>query len=160
MDALFSDQDGPGWIGGDASYSTALPNGQEAFTFSDTLIGTAQPNGEASLTGLPHSSQLTGTMSTWQPTSAAPTPPQTLIPDGSGNDSWQPGHIWKGALSRFASMSSSSLRQLVRRLHGPSLGIASFSLSSGQPTFTSVTLIPTDANTQWGNAVTQSGGYD
>ena len=111
MDALFSDQDGPGWIGGDASYSTALPNGQEAFAFSDTLIGTAQPNGEASLTGLPHSSQLTGTMSDLATdvggTDAAP---QTLIPDGSGNDSWQTGasYMEGGTEQVFVNGSSQS----------------------------------------------------
>jgi hypothetical protein len=162
MDALFSDQDGPGWIGGDASYSTALPNGQEAFSFSDTLIGTAQPDGEASLTGLPHSSQLTGTVSDLSTdvggTEAAP---QTLIPDNSGNDSWQTGAVYMEGgteqvfVNEFAPVSGSLYDDFTGRA-----GIASFSLSSGQPTFTSVTLIPTDANTQWGNAMTQSSGYD
>jgi hypothetical protein len=162
MDALFSDQDGPGWIGGDASYSTALPNGQEAFAFSDTLIGTAQPNGQASLTGLPHSSQLTGAMPNLTTdvggTEAAP---QTLIPDGTGNDSWQTGAVYMEGgneqvfVNEFVPVSGSLYDDFTGRA-----GIASFSLSSGQPTFSSITLIPTDANTQWGNAMTQSGGYD
>ena len=47
LDSVFANQQGPGWIGGDATYSTALPNGQEAFAFSDTLVGTAQPSGTA-----------------------------------------------------------------------------------------------------------------
>ena len=52
LTSLMSNELGPGWIGGDATYSTELPSGNEAFVFSDTLIGTAQPNGSASLQGL------------------------------------------------------------------------------------------------------------
>ena len=39
---MIASESGPGWIGGDATYSTELPNGQEAFVFSDTMIGTAR----------------------------------------------------------------------------------------------------------------------
>ena len=39
-------------------------------------------------------------------------------------------------------------------------GIGVMSLSSGRPRLESIDLLPTDANTQWGNAMTQSGGYD
>ena len=39
-------------------------------------------------------------------------------------------------------------------------GIAVLSLATGTPKFSTIELIPTDANTEWGNAMTQSGGYD
>jgi hypothetical protein len=39
-------------------------------------------------------------------------------------------------------------------------GIAVMSLSSGEPVFSSITPLPTDPITQWGVAMTQSGGYD
>jgi hypothetical protein len=161
LDSVFADQEGPGWLGGDASYSTALPNGQEAFAFSDTLIGTAQPDGQASLTGLPHSSELTGTMSDLSTdvggTEAAP---QALIPD-AGTDSWQTGAVYMEGgteqvfVNEFAPVSGSLFDDFTGRA-----GIASFSLSSGQPVFENITLLPTGPYDQWGNAMTQSGGYD
>ena len=32
--------------------------------------------------------------------------------------------------------------------------------ADGMPTLSSITLVPTDPDTQWGNAVMQSGGYN
>ena len=58
LTSLFENQQGPGWVGGDEVYSTALPNNQESFVFSGTLVGTAQPDGEASFVGLPDNSAL------------------------------------------------------------------------------------------------------
>ena len=62
LDSVFANETGPGWIGGDGTYSTELPNGQESFVFSDTLIGTAQSSGLSSLTGMPHNSELVGAL--------------------------------------------------------------------------------------------------
>lgn len=39
-------------------------------------------------------------------------------------------------------------------------GIAVMSLASGKPVVSSMTLLPTDPDTQRGTAVTQNGGYD
>ena len=60
LKSLIANQSGPGWVGGDATYSTALPNGKEAFVFSDTLVGTAHPAG-ANVNAFVHSSELVGT---------------------------------------------------------------------------------------------------
>ena len=61
LDSLFDDQAGPGWLGGDATYSTALPNGQESFVFGDTLLGTAAPDGQiTTFNGMVHDSELVG----------------------------------------------------------------------------------------------------
>ena len=60
---LFADQAGPGWLGADGTYSTELPDGRESFVFSDTLIGTAEPDGLTSITGMPNNSELVGPLS-------------------------------------------------------------------------------------------------
>jgi hypothetical protein len=91
LDNDISSQVGPGWIGGDAGYSTALPNGNESFVFSDTVIGTAQTNGTATFTGLPNNSELVGALtalkSDYGGTYAAP---GNLISDINGSsDEWQ-----------------------------------------------------------------------
>ena len=62
LNNLLAGQLGPGWIGGDSTYSTRLPDGREAFVFSDTVIGTAQPDGTPSITGMAHSSELVGVL--------------------------------------------------------------------------------------------------
>ena len=87
-----SSQSGPGWIGGDATYSTALPDGREAFVFSDTLIGTVRPHGgPATITGVPRNGQLVGTLSHLRSEYGGTYRfPKPLIRDGRGkDDGWQ-----------------------------------------------------------------------
>src|SRR6202012_5451589 len=77
------------WIGADGTYSTRLPNGYESFVFSDTIVGTAQPSGMTSVSGMPNNSELVGPMpnldSDFQGTLGAP---QSLIPDPGGSSYW------------------------------------------------------------------------
>jgi hypothetical protein len=163
LDSVLDDQEGPGWVGGDATYSTALPNGREAFVFSDTLVGTAQSDGVASLTGMPHNSELFGTLPNLTGdlggTNAAP---QALIPDSNGPDvSWQVASTYmeNGEQLIFVNEFATVPGSLFDTYTGRS-AIAVMSLSSGKPTLVSFTPVPTDSITQWGNAMTQSGGYD
>ena len=161
IDDLFASQLGPGWVGGDASYSTALPDGEEAFDFSDTLVGTAQPSGAASVSGMPNNSELVGTSSNllndFDGTDAAPA---SLIPDTDGN-SWQVAatYMENGSqlifVNEFAPVSGSPFDMFTGRS-----GIAVMSLPYGVPVYNSMVAIPTDPNTQWGTAVMQSDGFD
>ena len=161
LDSLFADQVGPGWIGGDATYSTALPYGQEAFDFSDTLIGTAQSNDGASLMGMPHNTELVGSLpEVFSVYGGSYGAPEALIPD-TGSDAWQVAatYMENGSqlvfVNEFAPVSGSLFDTYTGRS-----GIAVMSLSSGKPTFGYLTLVPSDSETQWGNAVVQSGGYN
>ena len=89
LNSSVSNASGPGWIGGDATYSTELPNGTESFVFSDTLIGTAQANGSSSVTGMTHNSELVGTTPDFSTdisgTYGAPT---SLVPDTTPGNAW------------------------------------------------------------------------
>jgi hypothetical protein len=161
LNSLFTGQFGPGWIGGDATYSTALPYGEEAFDFSDTLIGTAQSDGSASVTGMPNNSELIGAMpNLTSDYGGSYTATEPLIPDSNG-DAWQVAgtYMENGSqlifVNEFATVASSLFDTYTGRS-----GIAVMSLASGTPTFSYLTLIPTDPDTQWGNAVMQSDGYD
>ena len=161
LNSLFTNQVGPGWIGGDATYSTALPYGQEAFDFSDTLIGSAQPNGGASLTGMPHNTEMVGNLpnltSDYGGSYGAP---EALIPD-SGTNSWQVAgtYMENGQqlifVNEFTPVAGSTFDSYTGRS-----GIAVMSLSTGQPSYSYLTPVPSDPDTQWGNAVMQSSGYD
>ena len=163
LNGVIANQLGPGWVGGDASYSTTLPDGREAFVFSDTLIGTAQPSGAANLKGMPHSSELVGNLpylvSDYAGTYDSPA---TLIPD-----TFDSGYTWQmddtlseGGnqlifVNEFEPVPGSVFDAFVGRS-----GIAVMSVpTDGMPTLASVTLLPTDPHTQWGKAVMQSGGY-
>ena len=163
LNNLLAGQLGPGWIGGDSTYSTRLPDGREAFVFSDTVIGTAQPDGTPSITGMAHSSELVGVLPNLVPDYGGTySAPLSLIPDAYNSQG-----IWE----TFATYTQGESQMIfVNEYTGPpgilSLsytgrsGIAVMSVpSQGPPKPSSVTLLPTDPNTEWGSAVVSSGGY-
>jgi hypothetical protein len=163
LDSLFANQRGPGWLAGDATYSTALPKGQEAFVFSDTLVGRARRDGAAVVTGVAHNSEMTGTMphlvGDLRGTYSSP---KALIPGPHGSNlSWQVASTYmeKGQqlvfVNQFAAVRGSPFDVYTGRS-----GIAVMSLSSGKPTLKALKPLRTDAVTQWGNALTRSGGFD
>ncbi len=163
LNNLLAGQLGPGWVGGDSTYSTRLPDGREAFVFSDTLIGTAQPDGTPSITGMAHSSELVGVLPNLVPDYGGTySAPLSLIPD-----TYNSGGIWE----TFATYTQGESQMIfVNEYTGPPgiltlsytgrSGIAVMAVpSQGPPTLSSVTLLPTDPDTEWGSAVVSSGGY-
>ncbi len=161
LDGVFANETGPGWLGGDMAYSTELPNGQESFVFSDTLIGTAQSSGLSSLTGIPRNSELDGVLPNLNTDiSGTYGSPSVLIPDPDGD------HWWTGStyvengnqlvyVNEFATVPGSAFDQFTGRS-----GIAVLSVSgTASPSFSSITLLPTDPDTEWGQAVVQNGSY-
>jgi hypothetical protein len=164
LDSVIASEAGPGWIGGDATYSTKLPSGQEAFVFSDTLIGTAQPSGSATITAFTHNSELVGQMPDLNGNYPGTTQsPETLIPDTTDSgDQWQVAatYVENGSqlvfVNEFIPVPGSQFDQYV-----DVSGIAQLTIpADGIPAFGSITLLTTDTDTQWGNAVMQSGGYN
>ena len=161
LDSLFDDRPGPGWVAGDIAYSTALPNGQESFVFGDSLFGTAQSDGVASLTGFGHGSELVGAMSDLKTdVGGTYSSPEPLVPDVAPA-TWQAGATYMEngdqliIVNEFDPVAGSLFSTFTGRA-----GIAVMSLASGKPVFSSVTPLPTDPVTQWGTAMTQSGGDD
>jgi hypothetical protein len=164
LDSVIADQTGPGWVGGDATYSTQLPDGDEAFVFSDTLLGTAQPSGVTQLSAFIHSSELVGKVPDLEGNFGGTTSaPQTLIPDTTDpGDQWQVSATYVENddqlvfVNEYTQAASSSA---IDQFTGHS-GIAIFSIQpDGMPAFDSVDLLPSDPTTQWGTSVTQNGGY-
>jgi hypothetical protein len=163
LNRLFANQVGPGWLGGDSTYSTALPGGKEGFVFGDTLIGTAAPDGHIKeFKGMVHDSELVGTMPALKPdlggTSRAP---KAVIPNPKANDGWQIGATYteNGRQLVFVNEGAPVKGSIYGTYTGRS-AIAIMSLASGAPTFSSLDVVPTDPTTQWGNTLFQSGGYD
>ena len=98
LDPVFANQQGPGWLGGDATYSTALPKGKEALVFSDTSVGTGLPDGQASLTGVAHNSEMTGRLpNLGGDLNGEVSSPVALVPDQDDpSDSWQVASTTRG----------------------------------------------------------------
>ena len=160
LDTLFANETGPGWLGGDMAYSTELPNGQESFVFSDTIIGTAQSSGAASITGMPNNSELVGSMQNLS-TDIGGTygSPSSLIPDPTGNDHWWTTSTYVENGNQLVYVNEFTPVSGGDQFTGRS-GIAVLSVSgAGLPSYSSVTPLPTDPDTQWGNAVVQNGSY-
>jgi len=159
---LFSHQRGPGWVGGDATYSTALPDGEEAFVFSDTLIGTARAGGSARITGIVHNSELIGSISDlksrYDGTYRSPRP---LIPDtrGHGNE-WQVAATYVESGEQMVFLNEFAPRKgPFDRFTGRS-GIAVLSdLARRAPVLQSIVALAGGPRTQWGNAVTYDASY-
>jgi len=162
LDRVFSDQLGPGWIGGDATYSTELPNGQEAFVFSDTLIGTATPDGSATFSGLAHNSELFGRLprlrADYGGTFASPQP---LIPDSNGNvDQWQVSATYIEHGEQLVFVNEFSPQAQPFELFTGRVGIAVLRfIRHGTPSFSSMVPLASDPLTQWGNAIVQDHQY-
>jgi hypothetical protein len=158
LDSLFDERSGPGWLGGDATYSTALPNGQESFVFGDTLLGTAAPDGQiTALTGLGRDSELVGTMPALEQDLGA----TSVMPNTNANDGWQIGATYMENGQQLVFVNElSPVSGTIYGTYDGRAAIAVMSLASGTPTFSSLENIPTDPTTQWGNALVQSGGYD
>jgi hypothetical protein len=143
------------------AYSTQLPNGQESFVFSDTLVGTAQSSGLSNLTGIPRNSELVGALPNLSTNiSGTYGSPSSLIPDPGGNDHWwtTSTYVENGSqlvyVNEFAPVPG-SWDQFTGRS-----GIAVLPVSgNGMPAFSSIVPLPTDATTQWGNAVFQDSSY-
>ena len=158
---LFGNETGPGWLGADMGYSTLLPNGQESFVFSDTLIGTAQANGQTSITGMPNNSEMDGGLPNLE-TDIGGTygSPSSLIPDPDGAHWWTGAtYVENGNQLVYVNEYTSGANGTNAQFTGQS-GIAVLSLSNGSlPAFSSITPIPTDANTTWGHAVVQDSSY-
>jgi hypothetical protein len=163
LSSVLANETGPGWIGGDATYSTELPDGNEVFDFSDTLVGTAQASGSASLTGFVNNSELVGAMPDLNvDLGGTMSAPQNLIPDTTPGDEWfvSATDMENGKqlifVNQFTPVSGSEFAHFT----GVS-GIVVMSIpADGIPTYSSITLVPTDPDTQWGNAVMQNGDYN
>jgi hypothetical protein len=163
LNNVIAQQLGPGWIGGDSSYSTELPDGRDAFVFADSFIGTATPAHVPTFTGLIHSSELVGKFpnleSDYGGTYSAP---EALIPD-----TFDPAGIWEplatyvlhGSQMIFTSEYKGPPGILSLRYTGRT-GIAEMAIQpGGLPQLSSVTLLPDDPVTTWGSATLVSGGY-
>ena len=163
LDKVMSDQIGPGWIGGDSLYSTQLPDGRVAFVFSDTLIGMAQPDGTASMTGLARSSELVGVLPNLsQDYGGTFRHPTSLIPDTyTSGAEWETDETYTQGSNQmiFVNEYSGQTGNLTESFTGRS-GIAVMSLQpSGLPVLSSVVLLPTDPDTEWGQAIARNGAY-
>jgi len=164
LDDIVANQLGPGWVAGDGCYSTALPGGREAFVFSDTLIGKARHDGAASVTGVTHSSELVGRLPHLLSDFAGTfrSPAATMIPDSlTKSDSWQLGATYAsgGHQLIFVNEFDVPAGGQFGTFAGHS-GIAVMRTpASGRPTLKSIVTLPTDSDTQWGNALLRSGGF-
>lgn len=163
LDTLFSGQKGPGWVGGDATYSTRLPDGREAFDFSDTLVGTAQPDGRANVKVV-HNSERVGYLpalrSVFQGNYASPHP---LIPDGRGSSyQWEVAatYVERDVQLVFVNEFVPVAHSFYDRFTGRA-GIAVLSVPlNGLPSYRGIVPLPADPTTRWGSAMVQAGGYD
>ena len=163
-DGYLNQQTGPGWVGGDSTYHTTLPDGRTVWDFSDTLIGTASTTGQATFTGMPHNTLLIGSGSSLATDlGGSYTSPHSLIPDDTynGQQAWYwvgATYVENGQLLVFANQITSGTFGTVT---GNSV-IAVFSIPAAPalPVFQKIIPIVSDPGMQWGNGYTFDSTYN
>jgi hypothetical protein len=161
LDQVFSYQLGPGWVGGDSTYSTELPDLQTAFVFSDTLIGSATLGGSARITGIAHNSELLGALpSLHSDYGGSYLHPQPLVPDYRGHgDEWQLAATYVENGHQLVFVNEFHPRKGPFASYTGRSGIAVLTLHKDTPSFSSIVSVPTSPHTQWGNAEMEQGPY-
>lgn len=165
LSQLFATQYGPGWIGGDSTYSARLPDGRMVFTFSDTLVGTAKEDGTASITGMPRNSLLVGSLDALVPVySGTLEAPQSLIPAREAGKWFWAFAAYVENRELFIFVNEFDDGNIFGRFTGKS-GIAVFDTSGDSvskitlPRYKRLIPLPDDPHTAWGRAVLKEEGY-
>lgn len=160
LDNAFAGLRGPGWIGGDSGYSTLLPDGRLAFTFSDTFIGIAYSSGSSRISGMPRNSELVGTLGAMTSNyNGDYYKPESLIPDSNSG-------LWYWTFATYSEngeqliyLNEFNNENMFGKFSGVS-AIATMAIPKGKlPQLSGVTILPFDLQTSWGRAHFQEGGY-
>ena len=164
IDSTFDDlmiQNGPGWTGADGSYSLALPDGDSLFLWSDSYIGTVNPQTRLRSSDL---FQAHNSLTVWDPTTNSYTtvgyPPSTssyFVPTNKKNWFWVGGSLLvqpSPGVYQIEVMLSEWTSQL--KFAGNSLATLSY------PSMAIVSIKPVKSEStviMWGSWLLQSGGY-
>jgi Domain of unknown function (DUF5005) len=154
-------QNGPGWTGADGSYSLALPDGNSLFLWSDSYIGTVNPQTRLRSSDL---FQAHNSLTVWDSTTGSYTtvgyPPKTssyFVPTDKSN--W----YWAGA--PLLVQPSPGVYQIKVMLleWTPSIQYVGTSVATlAYPSLSIISIAPVQmSNTtiEWGNWLLQAGGY-
>jgi hypothetical protein len=156
------------WTGGDATISTSLPDGRDAWLFSDTFLGTVNPDGSrpSDTPLVVHNSMVVqqgapgGAVLTTL-TGGTASDPASLVGAGAqtggilgyqANSEFVIGNVLYAFYMAYASGPNGPLSATPQYVV-----LAQFSLPG--LTLQSTTQLPLDATKLWGMAVVQSGGY-
>ena len=150
---------GPGWTGGDATYSVGLPDGRAAWLFGDTFLGTVNADGSR-----PQSSPFVRNSMVVQSSAGLETivatnggTPRSLV-EASTEGAW----FWPGA----GVVHGSRLQVIVNENRSTGAGMWDFAFTgSSLATFTlpglslqSVAALPRSDDVAWGSWILRDGG--
>ena len=156
----FFQRSGPGWTGGDGTYSVALPDGRVAWSFGDSFLGTIAPDGSR-----PINSPFVNNSMLIQSAGAATTlvggsssQPQALVSTGDPS-SW----YWPGT----SAVEGGKLVQFLAKMHRTGSGLWDFAYDGTYlATFSlpgiglqSVSAVPASNSIIWGVWTLGDGGY-
>ena len=156
----FFQRSGPGWTGGDGTYSVSLPDGRTAWSFGDSFLGTISPDGSRPINSpIVHNSMLIQTgFATATLTGGSANQPQPLVSTGESNTWYWPGAsaVEGGALVQFLSKTRQTGSGLWDFAYSGSY-MATYSLPG--LSVQSIVPVPASDTIQWGTWVLDDGGY-
>jgi hypothetical protein len=156
----FFEREGPGWTGGDGTYSVGLPDGRTAWSFGDTYLGKLNPDGSRPI----DTPMVNNTMVVQSGASAATlaggsaSQPQSLATTGESG-SW----FWPGA----SAVEGGQLVQFLAKMRRTGSGLWDFSYAGtyvarySLPGVSLQSIAPVAASDaiMWGVWVLDDGGY-
>jgi hypothetical protein len=158
-DRLF-EREGPGWTGGDGTYSVGLPDGRTAWSFGDSYLGRLNPDGSRPINTpmVNNTMVLQGGASGATLSGGSSGQPQSLVTTGE-SDSW----FWPGA----SAVEGGQLVQFLAKMHRTGSGLWDFSYAGtylarySLPgiSLQSVAAVPASDSIMWGVWVLDDGGY-
>lgn len=156
----FFQREGPGWTGGDGTYSADLPDGRVAWSFGDSYVGMMAADGSrpASQPFVNNAMMVQSGSSFATLVGGSLSQPQSLVGTGDPNSWYWPGASAAegGSFIQFLSRTSRTGPGLWDFKYAGSY-VASFSLPG--LTLQSVTAVPASDTIQWGVWVLDDGGY-
>ena len=156
----FFQRDGPGWTGGDGTYSVGLPDGRTAWSFGDSFLGSISPDGSRPISSpIVHNSMLIQSgFATATLTGGSPNQAQPLVSTGESNSWYWPGAsaVEGGALVQFLAKTRQTGSGLWNFAYSGSY-VATYSLPG--LSLQSVVPVPASDTIQWGAWVLDDGGY-
>lgn len=159
---------GQGWAGADSTYSVPLPDGRVVWIFSDTFLGTVNPDhsrpANAPFINNSYIVQQAARLSTLY--GGTPSNPASLVSPSANDGSW----YWMGD----ATVEGNSLRQFLLHFQRTGSGIFDFAqigtdvatfalpdltLTAISPTAAGFTPTPTGSHVTYGSAIMEDGAY-
>jgi Domain of unknown function (DUF5005) len=148
---------GPGWTGGDGTYSVGLPDGRSVWLFGDTFLGTINSDGSRSMsTPFVHNSLVVQNGQDLSDVNFL-TPAAAATPSAPGDWFWPGSGTVSGDTLKVLELEFGSTGSGIWAFTYKGTSVATFALP--RLSLVSVKPVTTDPGIDWGSGTLDDGGF-